>query len=308
MATGACGINCDVCKLRLLGACSSCGSGKSLEASRKLEAQKRIFGGSCTILECAVINHIEYCLRDCPSFPCDNFNLGPYPFSRGFLDMQERRRHQRPPALTPNGNLVEVPSDYWDRLKERDTQTLCNLTLASDHSNGCLCIRFLQEDILVDMENRCLKRLNSGCWEKTDDPLLELITLLYLINVDSFHALGKDIIGPKDLKEAHYFKGPHELKLKPLLERYANDMDGFKIAAEGLGGKSVDMADMAFMLLPFPRVPLYYLLWGGDKEFDPTISVLFDRSMEQHFSASAIWGLVNLVSLALLTGHDLGNF
>jgi len=86
MPTGACGINCDVCKLRLLGSCSSCGSGKSLDAKKKLEAQKRIFGGNCTILACACLNKTEYCMRDCDSFPCENFTRlrrKPRPPSRG---------------------------------------------------------------------------------------------------------------------------------------------------------------------------------------------------------------------------------
>ena len=60
MPTGACGINCDVCKLNLLGTCSSCGSGKSLEAEQKLAAQNRLFGSTCAILSCARMNQIEH--------------------------------------------------------------------------------------------------------------------------------------------------------------------------------------------------------------------------------------------------------
>ncbi|MDM8522221.1 DUF3786 domain-containing protein [Desulfococcaceae bacterium HSG8] len=304
MPTGACGINCDVCKLNLLDVCSSCGSGKSAEARNKLEAQKRIFGGTCSILECACMNNLEYCLRDCNSFPCDNFSLGPYPFSQGFLSMQERRRHQKPPALTPNKVTVTVPPEYWDDLQEKDIFTLCNFTLADPNPSGGLVFRFLNEDVLVDIGNRCLKRLTDGQWEKTDDPLLELVTLVYLNNVNCLHPLGRDIVSSKDLREAHFFQGPHELKTAPLLERYGNDPDGFRKAAEHLGGKAMDMADVSYMLLPFPRVPLYYLIWRGDREFKPRISVLFDRSIEQYFPADAIWGLVNLVSLLLLKGPD----
>ena len=60
MPTGACGINCDICKLKLLGICSSCGPGRSREAEAKLAAQKRLFGGSCSILECARMNNLNY--------------------------------------------------------------------------------------------------------------------------------------------------------------------------------------------------------------------------------------------------------
>ncbi len=70
MATGACGINCDICRLNVLGICSTCGSGGSQEAQRKIAAQERILGAPCPILTCAREKHIEYCLRDCDRFPC----------------------------------------------------------------------------------------------------------------------------------------------------------------------------------------------------------------------------------------------
>ncbi len=304
MPTGACGINCDVCKLKLLEICSSCGPGRSREAKKKLEAQKKIFGGTCTILECACLNHKEYCLRDCNSFPCDNFISGPYPYSPGFLGMQERRRQDNPPALNHHGTLITVPPEYWIKLKNRDLNTLCDLTLAGPHSSGGLLFHFLQEDLLVDIEDRCLKLFNNDVWEKTDDPLLEMITLLYLNNVNSFHPLSKDIVSAKDLKEAHFFKGAHELKTDPLLERYGNDLEGFEEAAKYLEGKAIDMADAAYLLLPFPRVPLYYLFWKGDEEFEPRISILFDRSIENYFPVAGIWALVNWVSFALLKGPE----
>jgi len=300
MATGACGINCDVCKLRLLGLCSTCGPGRSPEAQRKLAAQKTAFGGTCTILACAAMNRIDYCMRDCHAFPCENFSAGPYPFSEAFLSMQDRRLDSSAPPLDHNDRPIRVPSEFWESLRARDTNSLPNLTLFERHPSGGLIFRFLQENILVDVENACLKKQAGTDWKNADNPLLELITLLYLTHVNSLHPLGRDIVSAKDLKEAHYFKGRHELRLAPLLERYGEDHDGFEAAAAYCGGQALDMADVAYRFLPFPRVPLYYLFWKGDAEFAPKISVLFDRSIETSFSASGIWGLVNLVSFALL--------
>ncbi len=241
-------------------------------------------------------------MRDCNSFPCENFSLGPYPFSQGFLSMQERRLWKTPPAFDTHGHLIEVPPEYWETLKEKDINTLCNLTLCTPYSSDGLLFHFLQEDIRVDIKNSSLKRRINNAWETTKDPLLELITLLYLNNVKSFHPLSKDIVSKKDLKEAHYFKDKHDLNFGSLLERYGNDMSGFRQSAEYLEGTPIEMADAAYMLLPFPRVPLYYLFWKGDEEFEPGISVLFDRSVQEYFSASGIWGLVNLVSTAILRG------
>jgi hypothetical protein len=300
MPTGACGICCDVCKLNLLGTCSSCGPGTSLEGRNKLGAQQRLLGSTCSILACAAMNQIEYCMRDCNQFPCENFRTGPYPFSQGFLNMQERRLKQRPPAFAPDGSRVTVAPEYWDQLQSKDINSICNVTLFTPLSPGRVLFRFLREDIMVDIDSRCLKRKGGSDWEKSDDPLLELVTVLYLVNVKAIHPIGTDIVGTKDLKEGHFFQGPHALKIDPLIKRYGRDLIGFKTAAEYLQGTAREMADAAYMLLPFPRVPLYYLLWKGDDEFEPRMTVLFDRSIEKVFAADAIWALVNRVSTALL--------
>lgn len=305
MPTGACGINCDVCKLNLLGTCSTCGPGTSLDADRKLAAQQRLLGSTCPILDCARMNRIEYCMRDCNQFPCSNFRAGPYPFSKGFLMMQQRRLKERPPAFAPDGSRVSVAAKYWDELQQKDITSLCNLTLFEPFAPHQVLFRFLNEDVLLDTENRCLKRRTEQQWEPTADPLLELATVLYLINVKDIYPVGKDIVGVKDLKEGHFFQGPHALKTEPLVRRYGNDARGFREAAEFLAGEAVQMADAAYRLQPFPRVGLYFLLWLGDREFAPQVTVLFDRSIEEIFAADAIWALVNRVATALLQGPKI---
>jgi hypothetical protein len=216
--------------------------------------------------------------------------------------MQQRRLKQRPPAFAPDGSRVSVASRYWDELQQKDVTALCNLTLFNPLSSDQVLFRFLNEDVLVDIGNRCLKRPAEHGWKQTEDPLLELVTVLYLLNVKGIYPIGKDIVGVKDLKEGHFFQGPHALKTDPLLRRYGNDLRGFREAAEYLAGKPQDMADAAYRLLPFPRVALYFLLWQGDQEFAPQMTVLFDRSIEEIFAADGIWALVNRVVTALLEG------
>jgi len=203
-------------------------------------------------------------------------------------------------SITPTGEIIKVPTDYWDKLKKRNIDELCKLSLAHVYHPEDLLLHFLNKDILLDMGNRSIHRLNVNKREKIENPFLELIILVYLLNVSSDDP-SQDIISVRDLKNAHFFQGPHELQTAPLLDLYGNNLERFKSAAESLGGKSLDMAEAAYMLLPFPKIPLYYLLWEGDDEFEPNISILFDRSIEKHLAADAIWGLVNLVSNYLLS-------
>jgi hypothetical protein len=304
MPTGACGIDCDVCKLRLMEICSSCGPGKSPEARKKLEAQKRILGSPCPILACASMKKVDFCLRDCGEFPCVNFRSGPYPFSQGFLAMQERRRREPSPALTHNRSKLTIPPEYWERLAAMDTAEICAASQAMSEPRGGFVIPSFHEQIRVDVSRKRCSRLVNDQWIDLDDGLRELVTLLYLLNVQPMDRSPQDLIGVSDLKEAHYFKGPHAIDLRALLERYGYDAEGFRESAKFLKGEPLQMADAAFKLLPFPRAAVYFLLYEGDDEFQPRMTLLFERSIEQVFSASGIWSLVKVTAGKLLKGPE----
>lgn len=298
MPTGACGIDCDVCRLNIKGVCSSCGPGTSETAANKLAAQERILGSPCPILACARLNGIAYCLRDCPSFVCENFTNGPYPFSQSFLQMQMRRQQETGKTYAPDGSHLDVSSHYWETIAKRDPIDLCNFTFFEQKDTKRWQFDFLNETVQIDIEQRCLLRQQKKEWHKSEDPLLTLVTVVYLCNVDAIHPFGKDRVGIKDLKESHFFTGPHELRTKPLLARFGDDLEGFRLAGAALRGKLIEMADVAFELRPFPRVPLYFLLWGGDEEFKPRLQVLLDRPTENYLAADAIWALINRVAMA----------
>jgi hypothetical protein len=300
MATGACGICCDVCKLHVLGLCSTCGPGTSDTGIRKREGQERLLGAPCPILACAGVNGIEHCLRDCGQFPCENFTSGPYPFSRGFLEMQGRRREESNRTYAPDGSHLDVDAEYWNAAAGRDRTALCHLTFFELVDGGRMQFPFLGTPVQVDFESRCLRRKKEEAWLPTRDPLLEMVAVIYLASVRELLPMGKDIVGVKDLKEGHFFAGPHVLQLDPLVQRFGTSPGAFRKAAAHLNGTPMEMADAAFRLLPFPRIPIYYLLWQGDAEFKPRIQVLFDRSIETVLAADAIWALVNRVSRALV--------
>lgn len=300
MPTGACGINCDVCKLNLKGICSTCGAGSSDAGAAKAAAQTRILGRPCTILACARLNRIRYCPADCAAFPCDNFKSGPYPFSEAFLSMQQRRSNEMPAAYAPDGSHLEVSETYWQAAAARSRLDVCNLTFFEPIGVDQFQFRFLNENVRIDLKARGLLRPDAnGLWSGCKDPLLALVTVIYLKNVQQLYPLGQDIVSERELKEGHFFTGPHLFRTDPLINRFGQDVAGFANACRTLGGSPLDMADAAFQLLPFPRLPLYLLLWAGDEEFKPRLRVLFDRPIESILPADAIWALVNRTAMAL---------
>jgi len=58
MATGACGIDCNACRVKIRGLCMGCGAATGSIAQRRLEAQHRIFRQCCPILKCARDHHV----------------------------------------------------------------------------------------------------------------------------------------------------------------------------------------------------------------------------------------------------------
>lgn len=214
--------------------------------------------------------------------------------------MEKIDRLIAPADDAPDGSHLRVAAAYWERLEAIDPLLLAARTQFQPAPEGGLLFRFLDAELMVDSGARCLRRRRDGLWEPCDDSLLELAVVLYLITVQDVYPLGRDIVGPNDLKEGHFFRGPHEFKTVPLIDRFGNNLAGFRQAAAALGGEPVAMADAGFRLKPFPRVHLYYLLWEGDEEFPPRLTILFERSIEKVLAADAIWALVNRVSAALL--------
>jgi hypothetical protein len=260
-------------------------------------------GQPCPILACAQMNQIAHCLRDCNTFPCENFSRGPYPFSQGFLEMQERRCQNQLPTESSAATRIQTPSEFWNDLQHKNLSELCDIALARQVDPETLTLDFLHTEIRVHpLERRCFLK-QDGQWERIDHSLLELLVLAYLLQVKPGRIFN-DTIAVQDLKDAQFFQGPHALKTHLLLERFGHDFEGFRVAAENFGGLRLTMADISYKLRPFPKIPLFFLLWKGDEEFAPRVSILFDRSIDLHLSADAIWGLVNLVCELLSRSNE----
>ena len=203
------------------------------------------------------------------------------------------------PGSAENPNLlhpraIQAPSEFWEDLQHKNLSELCDIALARQEDPETLTLDFLHTEIRVHpFQRKCFLK-QDGQWQMIDHSLLELLILVYLLQVKPGW-LFNETIAVQDLKDAQFFQGPHELKTHLLLERFGHDFEGFRLAAEKLGGIRLTMADISYKLRPFPKIPLYFLLWKGDEEFAPRVSVLFDRSIDLHLSADAIWGLVNLV-------------
>jgi hypothetical protein len=220
------------------------------------------------------------------------------------LSMQKRRlaetKMKRISVDPISGGKIIVPSEHWDNLQKKDPNEVCRIALAQLESSGDIRLRVLNTDLFINIQERAIRIKFQGQLNPVENPLLELIVVIYLLHITSA-PLRHEIVGVKDLKSAHFFQGPHELDTESLLERFGRNLNEFKKVAKNLGGRVVTQADTGYVFSPLPKILLYYLLWEGDEEFEPRLSILFDRSIEDHFTADFIWALVRYVSGALLS-------
>lgn len=306
MGTGACGINCDVCRLHLRGRCSTCGAGTDPAGIRKLEAQMRLFHGTCPVLKCAHDNNISYCPRDCRNFPCGTFEQGPYPFSEDYLAMQKRRRKEtHSPSLdlksTTRWTFEEISSEYWDELASLSSEDVCTRTLATyDDNEEAYRVPFLERTYCVYPFRKAINLTDQAPESKLRHPeisfLEALILIVYLIRAQDSPLSGKQITEREIPGGDQFFQGPHELAREPILERYGKDPGAFLQAGLALQGKRLQDGDASFKLQALPRVPLEYILWAHDEEFPARLTIVFDASVSVHLPLDVIWALVLLVT------------
>jgi hypothetical protein len=186
-------------------------------------------------------------------------------------------------------------SFHWDRLSALHPTDVCNRTEAIYHPSreGFLLPVYNLRYLILPKEKKILRvERNDKPVEETLHPYFYLMVLVYLTE-------AKDIkpahtwISEKDLKGGStFFRGPHHLEVEELTSLSGKDPDAFLKVGKRLGGSEILYGDKGFALEVFPKVPLAYILWKGDAEFPPKISVLFDSTIEFHLPLDIIWCMV----------------
>lgn len=195
-------------------------------------------------------------------------------------------------------DAVEVPTQHWEQVGRMNRADVCRRSQAIVIDDR-LTLAVMGRPVTVDLERRCLVPEDPADWPECLMPLLTLLTLVYLRDARDI-ALTGELVAPRQLAQGHFFQGPHSLRLKSLDARFAHRLEAFWAAGERLGGTPVPQGDVAFRLWPFPRIPLVLVFWDADDEFPARISTRFDRSIEGHLQADAIWGLVHLTGARVL--------
>ena len=124
-----------------------------------------------------------------------------------------------------------------------------------------------------------------------------LSVLHYLLEAGPHPPSGRWISEKELPGGSFFFRGLHELPTRGLLDRFGAAPREFRAAAERLGGEKAEGGDIAFRFQVLPRVPMLFIFWEGDEEFEPALHIHFDAGVGRHIAAlESLWALTNVVA------------
>jgi len=191
---------------------------------------------------------------------------------------------------------------YWESLAKADPGEVCKRTEASydEERKGYILPVIDQRYLILPNEQKILCFRGDFCEEEQYRDNFFLTALLYLLNAKEGKLSG-NWISEKELKGGTtFFRGPHALRTEELKQLFGKDPDSFARAGKNLGGNELLFGDKAFALTVLPKVPLAYVLWKEDQEFPAQVTVMFDSTIQNHFSLDGVWCMVAEVSQRIL--------
>ncbi len=195
---------------------------------------------------------------------------------------------------------------YWERLKQADRDDVCVRSgTRFDPQRSGYVMPILDGVYLVAPEEKKIFCMRGGsCREESLRDYFYLMALLYLLDAKPGEPVRK-WISEKELKGGTtFFRGPHALQVEELIQAFGKDAGAFGRAGARLGGVELLFGDKSFALTVFPKVPLAYVLWEEDAEFPCRVTVMFDATIQDHFSLDGIWCMVAEVSRRLVEAKE----
>lgn len=132
------------------------------------------------------------------------------------------------------------------------------------------------------------------------DVSVAIMLLLYLLEATGRAAEGRWISFEQLPGGPGYLASFRGRVMQPVLHAFGTHPDRLVEAARTVDGETLRLGDVAVRIPALPGVPIVYVLWRGDEEFPPSLSVVFDASVEGYLDSEVLTVLCELVSRRLV--------
>ncbi|MDP2953478.1 MAG: DUF3786 domain-containing protein [Chloroflexota bacterium] len=119
---------------------------------------------------------------------------------------------------------------------------------------------------------------------------IQTLLFHYLLNARGM-AVADQWIAYRNLPGAQLFEAKFQQNaIRPLVQAFGHDIEGFRRAGEALEGTPMSRTgDAAFRFLAFPLVPMASILYLGDDEVQPSVTILFDASAPSYLPTDDLY-------------------
>ena len=192
--------------------------------------------------------------------------------------------------------------EQLDRLAPQETARRAKCDYEKDH--GRYIVTFLNKKYVVEPSLRRIFAAGLESQRQDANFLEQLCILAYLINAKDIPLAGK-LVGATALAGGEFFfRGLHCLPTDKLARAFGRSPERLYQAAAQLNAKQTEFGDAAIQLPVLPRLPVVFVIWGGDDEFGPRASILFDQTATAQLPLDALLTAVNLAVDAVIQASE----
>lgn len=156
-------------------------------------------------------------------------------------------------------------------------QQLKNAALQYETGAGTFIIAMPFFDETISLT---LPQVAFGSAKGSNITLVTKIIIVHYINTANGSPPGDNIVAYEDIPGCRHYQPVFEKRVtRPLQSAFGHDKYSFLDAGLALGGKKEEYGDASITLYALPRVPITFILWEGDEEFQPLARALFDPSI-----------------------------
>jgi len=168
-------------------------------------------------------------------------------------------------------------------LKAKDPVQAAALAEA-DFQDGALGLRFLDQEVRVDLDPVQVRRIDGR-----EIPLTDQVLVLHYLSQADGRPLAGEWIAYRDIPGAEvYHPVFYQRAVAPLLKAFGPRPELLEELAAVYPISPGQAGDVSVVVQAFARVPLELIIWAGDDEFPAEANILLDRSVSGYLTAEDV--------------------
>lgn len=183
-------------------------------------------------------------------------------------------------------NYDRLVEEWEQKILQLDIEKLLRKVPGLNDTNDFLTINHFNRKYGINKKNGeicCLDNNKPVC----NNAKLNIYTFLWYMK--EYACLQNNWKPFRELRGASPFTGAFKkLILDNLAKIFSGRLPEFCSAAENLGGKKINYGDAGYVITAFDCIPIQFILWDKDDEWEAEANILFDYSVTDYIHIESV--------------------